>query len=81
MANISSTKDTTALEGEMVTKDTRDGTEIIVALKDGTIFGFKQFTNELYYFDTNEAANSDKTKTRVNDYSMFQTIKKKISIS
>ena len=54
MANILGMKDVAAVEGAMVIMNTKSGKEIIVALKDGTIFELKQFFNGLYYIDTDK---------------------------
>ena len=54
MANILGMKYVAAVEGARVIMNTKNGKEISIALKDGTIFEFKQFSNGLYYIDTDK---------------------------
>ena len=74
MANILSFKSVANIEGATITLDTSSGTSFYVTLIDGTVYGFKQFHNGLYFVDTNTCARSDKSKESVTDYLMLQNV-------
>ena len=74
MANIISMKTITNIEGARVTMDTSSNLNIVVTLADGETFIFKPCINGLYYFDTNMAKNSDKSKNTVTNYFLTQTV-------
>ena len=79
MATILSFKQVADLPGVIITTDTSKERSMIVTLKDGTVFKFKECASGLYYFDTDKSSDEvaivNNTRSNVTEYTMLQTVK------
>ena len=73
MATILSLKSVGNIPGSRITMDTDKGNDIVVTLQDGNVFDFHQYSNGLYYFDTNSTV-INKINGKSSNYSLVQTI-------